>query len=326
MTVAPTAALPMERSRERRLATVFGGTGFLGRYVVPRLRRQGYVVRVATRDPGRANFLRMQGPRGEVVPLFADLARAETVARAIDGARLVVNLVGILAERRRGDFDRVHADGAGRIAAEASRAGVTALVQVSAIGADPNSDSLYGRSKAAGEEAVLRAFPDATVLRPSLVFGPEDQFFNRFASLAMFSPIMPVIRGGTRMQPVYVDDVAAAIETALVDARSGVFELGGPAVMTFREILEWILRETHRRRPLVTVPTGIASLQAAFAERLPGKPFTRDQLRMLGYDNVVAPGAAGLEQLGITPMPIELVVPHYLDRYRPGGLRRIVPS
>ena len=310
---------------DRNVATVFGGTGFLGRYVVPRLRRQGYVVRVATRDPGGASFLRMQGPRGEVVPLFADLGRPETVARAIDGAKLVVNLVGILAEHKRGDFDRVHAEAAGRLAAEATRAGVTGFAQVSAIGADPNSDSAYGRSKAAGEAAVRGAFPGAAILRPSLVFGPEDKFFNRFASLAALSPVMPVIKGTTRMQPVYVDDVAHAIETVLVERRAGPFELGGPAVMTFRSILEWILRETRRRRPLVAIPDGIAALQAAVAERLPGKPFTRDQLRMLGHDNVVSPGTADLVSLGITPMPIELVVPRYLDRYRQGGLRREMP-
>ena len=194
-------------------------------------------------------------------------------------------------------------------------------MHVSAIGADPASPSVYGRSKAAGEQAVRAGFPAATILRPSVVFGAEDQFFNRFGRIAALSPVMPVICGQTRMQPVYVGDVADAIVAALLreDAPGRLYELGGPDVLTFREILAYILKVTQRHRRLVAIPTGLARVQAAIAERLPGKPFTRDQLAMLGRDNVVVAGAAGLEALGIVPTPMELIVPSYLDQYRPGG-------
>ena len=305
-----------------QVATVFGGTGFLGRYVVKRLRRAGHVVRVASRDPGSANHLRTMGPTGEVVPLYASFAQKASITRAIEGAGLIVNLIGILAEQRPGDFRRVHAEGAGLIAGEAARAGVTHLTHVSAIGADPDSDSLYAVSKAEGERAVRDAFPTATILRPSIVFGTEDNFFNQFAGLARISPVMPVFFGDTRMQPVYAGDVADAVTTTLLDRRSGLFELGGPDIMTFRAILRWILDETGRHRPLIDVPAGVARLQASILERLPGKMLTRDQLRMLAHDNVVSPGADGFAQLGIAPSSIDLIVPEYLRRYRAGGGRK----
>ena len=203
----------------RSVATVFGGSGFIGRYVVKRLAHKGFVVRVAVRDPEAALFLKTSGAVGQIVPLFASVENEATVHRAVDGAGLVVNLVGILAEGRKGDFQRVHAEGAGRVARLAAAAGVERLVHVSAIGADPGSPSAYGTSKAAGEQAVHAAFPDATILRPSIVFGPEDQFFNRFAALARLSPVMPVISGATRLQPVYVGDVADATMAALARVR-----------------------------------------------------------------------------------------------------------
>ena len=308
----------------RSVATVFGGSGFIGRYVVKRLAAAGHVVRVAVRDTERARQLAPMGMVGQIVPLFAALTEPGTIARATEGATLVVNLVGILAERRGGDFQRLQAEGPGRIGTAAAAGGVARLVHVSAIGADPAARSLYARSKGQGELALRAAFPTATVLRPSLVFGPEDQFFNRFAALAAVSPIMPVIAGATRLQPVYVGDVADAVMAALTraDTAGRIYELGGPAVRTFREWLVWILTETMRHRPLVTVPMAVARLQAAVLERLPGKLLTRDQLLMLAMDNVAAAGAPALRDLGITPTPVDLVVPHYLLRFRPGGGHR----
>ncbi len=310
----------------RSVATVFGGSGFIGRYVVKRLAAAGHVVRVAVRDTEAALFLKPMGAVGQVVPLHASLAVPATVARAVAGAGLVVNLVGILAEQRPGDFQRVQADGAGAIATAAAAAGVQRLVHVSAIGADVAAASLYARTKGLGEQAVRAAFPAATILRPSLVFGPEDQFFNRFAAIAAISPIMPVIAGASRFQPVYVGDVADAVIAGLThgDAAGRQYELGGPRVWTFRELLAWILQQTHRHRMLVDVPMGVARMQASLMERLPGglKMLTRDQLLLLAQDNVVAAGAAGLLDLGLRATPVELIVPQYLARFRPGGGRR----
>jgi uncharacterized protein YbjT (DUF2867 family) len=311
----------------RRVATVFGGSGFIGRYVVKRLAQHGYIVRVAVRDPGSALFLKVMGAVGQVVPLYASVTNEPTVRRAVEGAEIVVNLVGILTETRSASFQAIHTDGAERIARLSAAAAVDRLIQMSAIGADPASPSRYASSKGKAEQAVLAAFPNATILRPSLVFGLEDQFFNRFAAIARLSPIMPVIAGDTNMQPVYVRDVADAVMAALAApaTRGKIFELGGPKVWTFREILAFILKQTRRDRKLVDIPMGIARLQAAILQYVPGKPLTPDQLLMLTRDNVVAPGAAGLADLGITPTPVELIVPAYLSRYQPGGGRRPPP-
>jgi len=308
----------------RNVATVFGGSGFIGRYVVKRLARAGYVVRVAVRDPEAALFLKPMGAVGQVVPLYCDLRQEATVHRAVDGAQVVINLVGILAERRSGDFQAMHADGPATIARLAAEAGVAKLVHVSAIGADASSPSRYATSKAAGEALVSAAFPGATILRPSVVFGPEDQFFNRFGAMARMLPFMPVIAGATRMQPVYVGDVADAVMAALsrTDAPNATYELGGAKVWTFREILAYILKVTGRDRRLVEIPMPVARLQACVLELLPWKPLTRDQLLLLARDNVVAPGKPGLPELGIVPTPVELVVPDYLRRFQPGGGRR----
>lgn len=308
----------------RNVATVFGGSGFIGRYVVKRLAQRGYVVRVAVRDPEAALFLKPMGAVGQVVPLFAAVTEEATVARAVEGADCVVNLVGILAEERRGAFDAVHAEGAGRIARLAAAAGASRLVHVSAIGADPASPSRYGASKARGEALVRAAFPAAVILRPSVVFGPEDQFFNRFAALAQLLPVMPVIAGDTRIQPVYVGDVADAV-IAVLDRpglAGGLYELGGPGVFSLRGILRYILSVTRRNRRPITIPGSLARLEASILERLPGRLLTRDQLLMLARDNVVALGMPGLPELGIVPTPVELVVPSYLRRYRPGGGKR----
>jgi uncharacterized protein YbjT (DUF2867 family) len=309
----------------RSVATVVGGSGFIGRYVVKRLTHKGFVVRVAVRDPERALFLKPMGGVGQVVPLYASLTDEATVHRAVDGADLVVNLVGILAERRAGDFQRSQAEGAGVVARLSARVGVAKLVHVSAIGADPKSPSRYAASKGVGEGLVREAFAGATILRPSLVFGPEDHLFNRFASMARLLPIMPVICGDTRFQPVYVGDVADAVMAALARSdASAVYELGGPRVWQFRELLAYILKETARSRRMVDIPMGLARLQARVMELLPGQPLTRDQLMMLQEDNVVGLGKPGLPDLGVVPTPVELVVPAYLRRFQPGGGRRVV--
>jgi NADH dehydrogenase len=307
----------------RSVATVFGGSGFIGRYVVKRLAAAGYVVRAAVRDTEAALFLKPMGRVGQIVPLYTPITDRPAVERAVAGAALVVNLVGILAERRPGDFHRVHADGAGNIASAAAATGAARLVHVSAIGAEIGAPSLYAKSKGEGEAAVRAAFPQATILRPSIVFGPEDQFFNRFGMIAQLSPVMPVISGETKFQPVYVSDVADAVMAALTIAAAPgqTYELGGPRVWTFRELLAFILKQTQRNRWLFTVPPRLAELEANILERLPGKLLTRDQLLMLRRDNVVAGGAPGLEELGVTPTPVELVVPTLLSRFRPGGGR-----
>lgn len=310
--------------QERKVATVFGGAGFIGRYVVQRLAAAGYVVRVATRNPAGMRFLTTQGRVGQIVPLQVSVTDAEALARAVSGADVVINLVGILHERRPGDFERVQGQAPGLIAEAAAKAGARRMVQVSAIGADANSESLYARSKAQGEAAVLAAFPTATILRPSVVFGPEDQFFNRFASMAQMLPFMPVVSGDSRFQPVYVADVADAVMAALEQdqAQGTTYELGGPRVMTMREVLRFILDTTHRRRRMVEMPMGLMRFQARILEKLPNPALTSDQLLLLGKDNVAAPSMPGLVALGIAPKSVESVVPAYLRRFRPGGGRR----
>ena len=253
-----------------------------------------------------------------MVPLYASLGDAPTIARGVEGASVVVNLVGILAERHPGDFDRIQATGAGLIAQAAARAGVERLVHVSAIGAASSSASHYAASKGRGEEAVREGFPAATILRPSIVFGPEDKFFNRFAGMAKLLPVTPVICGDTRFQPVYVGDVADAVRVAADDSvhTGQTYELGGPQVVSFRDLLRYILAQTRRARPLLEIPLAIAGLQAVVAERLPGKPFTSDQLLLLQSDNIVRPGAIGFAELGLTPTSYEVIAPDYLRRYR----------
>jgi NADH dehydrogenase len=308
---------------ERKLAVVFGGSGFIGRYVVQRLAALGYVVRVAVRDIEGAMFLRPMGTPGQIVPLYAPLQNDADIARAAEGADVVVNATGILAERHQGDFMRVHAQGPGRIARLAASSAARKLIHISAIGADPQSPSLYGRSKAAGEEAVLAGFPSATILRPSIVFGAEDGFFNRFAGMAAISPVIPITGGATKFQPVYVGDVADAVLAALTrDSAGKTYELGGPEVATFRELIARMLKIIERQRRIVDLPRGLANFQALFLERLPGKLLTQDQVKLLQRDNIVAAGALGLAELGITPTGMGLILPSYLARYRPSGGRR----
>ena len=305
-----------------RTATVFGGAGFIGRYVVRDLARAGWVVRAAVRRPAEALFLKPMGDVGQVTPVAANLRDEASVAAAVAGADCVINLVGVLYPRGRQSFAAVHAEGAGRVARAAASAGVVRLIHVSALGADPQSRSAYARSKAAGEQAVRSAFAAATIMRPSIVFGPEDDFFNRFARLAELLPALPLIGGGrTRFQPVYVGDVAAAIVGAIdLPAAAGrTYELGGPRIYSFRELLELLLQTIRRDRLLLSVPWGVARLQATLLELLPVPPLTRDQVTLLQSDNVVSPGASGLADLGITPTAAEIILPTYLDRFRRHG-------
>ncbi|MDA8231992.1 MAG: complex I NDUFA9 subunit family protein [Magnetospirillum sp.] len=328
---------------DRRLVTVFGGSGFIGRHLVRRLAAEGWVIRVAVRDPVAAEFLRPMGDVGQIVPVRADITDEAVVQAAVHGAEAVVNLVGILHARGRQSFERIHHRGAATIAAAAKAAGVHRLVHVSALGADRASASAYARSKAAGEDAVMAAFPGATILRPSVVFGPEDDFFNRFARLAALSPVLPVYTdgafhprlehgglgidlfgtGGPVFQPVWVGDVASAIVKAIDDpACAGrIFELGGPRRYSLKEIFELILRDTGRHNLLVPMPFWVAAMQAALLQFLPKPPLTPDQVRLLRIDNVVRGGKPGLADLGIAPTAAEAILPTYLGRYRKKGER-----
>ena len=305
-----------------RVVTVFGGSGFIGRHLIGRLAKQGWVVRVAVRRPSHAGYLKPMGDVGQITPIRAPLQDPIAVESAVAGADAAINLVGILYERGRQNFTALHARGAQTVAAAAAAAGVERLVQVSALGADLHATADYARSKGAGEAAVRTAFPGAVILRPSVAFGPEDGFFNRFAQIARISPFLPLIGGGhTRFQPVYVGDVAEAIAKAVLDpACAGrTYELGGPHVYSFKELMELLLREIHRRRLLVPWPFALAEMQAMFFELLPVPPLTRDQVRLLRNDSVVSEGALTLADLGITPTSVEVILPTYLDRYRPSG-------
>jgi len=302
-----------------RRITVVGGSGFIGRYVVSRLAQQGAVVTVVSRHATDALFLTTMGDVGQVALLDAGLADETALAASVAGADAVVSAVGILYEHGKQRFDLVHHQGPARVARLAAAAGAREFVHISAIGADPASPAAYGRSKAAGEQAVRAAFPAATILRPSLVFGPEDDFFNRFAAMARLSPVLPLIGGGaTRFQPVYVGDVADAALAALErpDAAGKTYELGGPKTYSFRELMTLLLAQIGRKRCLMNLPFGLASLEAAFLEWLPVPPLTRDQVKLLQRDNVVAAGNPGFAELGLTPTSVELILPTYLDRFR----------
>jgi len=302
--------------------TVFGGSGFIGRYVVERLADLGAVVIVAVRDPEAAKALRVFGQVGQVTPLACNIRDAESVRRAVAGVDCVINLCGILSESGHQTFQSVHVDGAAIVARAAAEAGVPRLVQISAIGANPDSPSKYARSKAAGERAVREAFPAATILRPSVVFGPEDGFFNLFAGMTRLTPALPLFGGGTtRFQPVYVCDVAAAVVAAYSDpATAGqTYELGGPETLTFADMMRRMLAVIGRRRMLVPLPYCVGDIQSLFLGLLPNPPLTRDMMRQLRIDNVVAPGAKTLADLGLVPTVLDTILPSYLARYRRGG-------
>jgi NADH dehydrogenase len=315
----------MERKPVPKLVTVFGGSGFVGRHVVRALAKRGYLVRVAVRRPDLAGFLQPLGNVGQIQAVQANLRYRWSVDRAVQGASHVINLVGILYESGGQRFNSVQDFGA-RAIAEAARAAGARMTHVSAIGADPESESVYARTKAAGEAAVRETLPDAVIYRPSIVFGPEDGFFNKFAAMARISPFLPLIGGGkTRFQPVYVSDVAEAIARSVDGEVKGgkIYELGGPEVLTFRQCMEKVLEVTHRRRLLISIPWSMARLQGAVLGMLPKPILTSDQVVLLQTDNVVSDKAASdkrtLAGIGITPHAVDPILPQYLWRYRATG-------
>ncbi len=302
------------------IVAIIGGSGFVGRYIAQAMARAGWRVRVGCRRPHEAHFVRPYGVVGQVEPVQVNIRDDASVARIAEGCHAVVNCVGILFPSGKNSFEAIQAEGAGRVARAAREAGAERVVQLSAIGADPESPATYGRTKAEGERQVLEAVPEAMILRPSIVFGTEDQFFNRFAKMARFSPAIPVVGGATRFQPVWVQDVAeAAARGATGAVDGGIYELGGPNIYTFRELMELMLRVIRRRRAIVDLPIPLAKLQGRMLGLLPDPPITLDQVRLLERDNVVAEGAKGFPELGIEPEAPEGIIESYLYPYRPYG-------
>lgn len=310
-----------------KLVTIYGGSGFVGRLVARRMAKLGWRVRVAVRRPNEAMFVRPYGVVGQVEPVFCNIRDDESVRLVMKGADAVVNCVGTFDKGGANNFEAVQAEGATRIARIAAEEGVAHLVHISAIGADPESDSLYARSKAEGEAGILAHFPDAVILRPSVIFGPDDQFFNRFAGMARLGPILPVIGGNTRFQPVYVDDVAqAAAMGATGEAAPGIYELGGPDVDTFRELMVQMLGIIRRRRIVLNIPFWLGRVMGVVFDAIRGVslglvkgPVTLDQVKSLAHDNVVSGATKTFADLGIRPTSLEAVLPEYLWRFRPQG-------
>lgn len=304
----------------RKIATVLGGGGFVGRYVVQNLARAGYEVRVASRRPDLTARLRALGRVGQIAPFYASVLDDASVACAVQGADVVINLVAVLTSVKQQTLQAVNVEGAGRVARIAAEANVPVFVQMSALGASETALSEYGKSRAAGEKIVRQYRPDAVIIRPSVIFGPEDHFFNMFAGLARYLPCLPVYSAHARLQPVYVGDVAQAIfMVAQSSAFAGKeFLLGGPQEMTMLDIARFVLRVTQRHKPVFIVPSVVAKLQAMILERLPGHFLTQDQLQMLASDNVVPTGRSGFDALGIVPQSVEAIVPSYLARFRGG--------
>lgn len=310
-----------------KLVTIFGGSGFVGRYIARRMAKEGWRVRVAVRNVNEALFVRPYGVVGQVEPVFCNIRDDDSVAMVTDGADAVVNCVGVLDETGKNTFAAVQAEGAARIARIAAAHGVARMVHISAIGADAEADAVYSRTKAAGEAGVLAHMPDAIILRPSIIFGAEDQFFNRFAGMSRFGPVLPVIGADTKFQPVYVDDVAAVAANAVIGkVPAGVYELGGPDVHTFRELMQLMLGVIRRRRLIVNTPFWAARLMAfgfgvvrKLSLGLIKGPVTKDQVVNLAIDNVVSEDAKGFADLGMHPTAMEAVLPDYLWRFRPSG-------
>ena len=310
-----------------QLVTIFGGSGFVGRYIARRMAKEGWRVRVAVRNPNEAMHVKPYGSVGQVEPVFCNVRDDASVASVTKGADAVVNCVGIMDEHRKNTFDAIHVEASERVARIASELGVQRMVHFSAIGADAEAESDYARTKAEGEAAVLANYPDAMILRPSIIFGPEDEFFNRFAGMSRFGPVLPIVGAETKCQPVYVDDVAqAAVMGVLGTAKSGLYELGGPDVDTYRGLMTRMLDIVRRRRLIVNIPNPIANLMAtgfAFGSALSlgivPRAITRDQVKYLATDNVVSENADDLGTLGIRPKSITAILPDYLWRYRPSG-------
>jgi NADH dehydrogenase len=316
-----------EALRMSKLVTIFGGSGFVGRYIARRMAKEGWRVRVAVRNVNEAMFVRPYGVVGQVEPVFCNIRDDDSVAMVTNGADAVVNCVGVLDETGKNTFPAVQAEGAERIARIAAAHGVAHMVHISAIGADAEAASAYSRTKAEGEAGVLAHMPAAIILRPSIIFGNEDQFFNRFAGMSRLGPVLPVIGADTKFQPVYVDDVAAAaVNAVLGKVPAGVYELGGPDVHSFRELMQLMLDVVRRRRLILNVPFPVARVMAsgfgivrALSLGLVKGPVTKDQLINLAVDNVVSEGAQGFAALGMQPTAMEAVLPDYLWRFRPSG-------
>lgn len=310
-----------------KLVTIYGGSGFVGRYIARRMAKLGWRVRVAVRRPNEAIFVRPYGVVGQVEPVLCNIRNDESVRKVMQGADAVVNCVGTFDAKGKNNFGAVQNEGAERVARIAAEEGVARMVQISAIGADMNSTSVYAQTKAQGEAAVLEHMPNAMILRPSVIFGPEDQFFNRFAGMSRMGPVLPLVGAETKFQPVYVDDVArAAVMGVTGEAAPGIYELGGPDVNTFRELIKQMLDIIRRRRFLVNIPFGVASGMGRVFDtlkRLSGglipAQITRDQVESLKQDNIVSQDAKGFADLGITPASLEAVLPEYLWRFRPTG-------
>lgn len=311
-----------------KLVTIYGGSGFIGRYIARRMAKAGWRVRVAVRRPNEAMFVKPYGVVGQVEPVLCNVRDDALVRHVMMGADAVVNCIGILAEDSKNTFDTVQSEGAARIARIAAEEGIAQMVHISAIGADEGSDSDYARTKALGEAGILQHMPAAVILRPSIVFGTEDQFFNRFADMTKLGPVLPVVGADTRFQPVYVDDVAQAAEKALTGAVDpGVYELGGPDVCSFRRLMEIMLETINRRRLIVNIPFFAAHIMGFIFDMvqklslglIKNGMITRDQVKNLARDNVVAEGARGFEALGIEPATMVSVLPEYLWRFRPSG-------
>lgn len=330
----------MANAPHRRIVTVFGASGFIGRHLVRRLAKDGWVVRAVCRDPEAAHFLRPMGDVGQIVPWAGNVADPATVATALDGAEAAVNLVGILYESGKSTFEAIHHEGAKNVAEAAAAAGIERFVHMSALGADEHADADYARTKAAGEAAVMAAMPTASIVRPSVVFGPEDNFFNMFAGMCRLSPFLPVMGapaipkislggalgitvdlygdGGPKFQPVYVTDVADAIATCLTDpATDGkTYELVGPQVLSFKAVMKLVLKHTSRKRALLPIPFWIAEIQGAIFGLLPKPLLTSDQVRLMQTDNIASGSLPTLDDLGITATPAEAILPVYMHRYR----------
>lgn len=311
-----------------KLVTIFGGSGFVGRYIARRMAKEGWRVRVAVRRPNEAMHVKPYGVVGQVEPVFCNIRDDASVAAVMSGADAVVNCVGVLNEVGKNSFSAVHADGAGRIAGIAALSGIQNMVHVSSIGASADAPSAYSRTKAGGEAQVLEHMPDAVILRPSIIFGVEDQFFNRFAAMTRFGPVLAIAGGHTRFQPVYVDDVArAAVKAVLGEASPGIYELGGPEVKNFESLMHQMLEIIHRRRLVLSLPNFAAALVAGAMDLVQFASFglinngvlTRDQLRSLSSDNVVSDDAMGFADLGIEPTTLAAVLPDYLWKFRPSG-------
>lgn len=310
-----------------KLVTIYGGSGFVGRYIARRMAKEGWRVRVAVRRPNEAIFVKTYGVVGQVEPVLCNIRDDASVASVMQGADAVVNCVGVLAEDGKNTFDAVQSEGPERIARIAQERGINRMVHISAIGADTQSESDYARTKGEGEAAVLKHQPDAMILRPSIVFGPEDQFFNRFAGMAGLSPVLPVVGASTKFQPVYVDDVAEAAVQGVLGQAQGVFELGGPVTMNFRELMGVMLDVIRRRRLVLNIPFfaakvlafGFDMIEAVTLGLVKNGVVTRDQLKNLRRDNVVSEDAQGLDALRIEPTAMASVLPEYLWRFRPAG-------